>query len=129
MKHYPAIALMIVVCGCTSHRLTVSSGSIVSRKEIADAVNQARVGMSAKAMLSKLVPVSNTSPVFRSLPDNTVQYVFGIGDNSQIWVNVANPDNLPPLGPSTPNGRVTAIGKVEPKQIWTYVWEDSNQLN
>lgn len=119
---------LITLCGCAGHSLTVSDGNIASRGEILDAVQEVRIGMSVEVMLSHLVPVSNTAPCFRSLPKGEVQYYFGLGDNSQMWVQVANPDNLPPLGPGIPNGAVTAIGKIEPRERWTFKWEDSNEL-
>ncbi len=128
MKHVLLIVAVVATCGCASHRLQVSEGNAVSRDEILDAVRNVHVGMSADGMLWHLVPVASTSPCFRSLTGRTVRYYFGLGKNSQIWVEVDNPDDLAALGPGQPNGKVSAIGTIEAKEKWTFKSEDSNEL-
>ncbi len=128
MKRLIVVVCLLASAGCASHTLQVANEDSVPRAEVLDAVQEVNVGMSAEAMLSHLVPVANTLPCFKSMPYGIVRYYFELGDNSQMWVEIENPDNLLPLGPMTPNGTVKTVGRIGPKEKWTFKWEDSNEL-
>ena len=121
------IIIFLLSCSASQPKGEISSHK-KSSNEIIDIINKLKVGMSAQDLLSKMIPISENSPCFKDIGPNKIKYYFKFESNRQLWVEVSNPKNLLPLGPSTPNGKITSIGKIEPLEIWVFKNEDSNQI-
>ena len=125
MNRFILLSIAVFICGCASVEPPINNNG---KSDGFLSVQMVNKGMSVKDMLSRLVPVAETSPCFKSLDNGLIKYYFGFPDGTQVWIEVENPNDLLSLGPSTPNGIVSDIGNIEPRQVWEYKWEDSNQL-
>jgi len=128
LRHLGFVTLLAVTQpGCQSTRPSIANDALVRKNAVA-AIAKVRVGMQAEEMLAKLIPAATTSPAFKKTGNRSVRYCFGFGPDYQVWVDVVNKRDAPPLGPALPNGVVTAVGSLEPRIKWRFKWEDSNEL-
>ena len=110
--------LLLALIGCQSLPHTPSER----------AISELRVRMSAHEVLEIMIPVLTDGPARREIAGGQFEYVFGTESQQEVRVVMANPKQLPALGPQLPNGEVVAIYPITRKTRWVYQYEDANQI-